>query len=216
MVADSQQRPAAPHLNKGPLPAPVMNFANQPRPNRDYVPPLVQGGANSSGVGHRRVSGTRSVGGMERERRGSAPNGGHVGLRDDPQGLHEMQHQLQYNKYGPASLPSQPSMTNQPLPAAVGQPAGQPRPPLPLDTQREMMLQKEQSGDILTPGIDSQVHDMAQGLIAEMEEGGGENMTGTPYDPNLTCIYCQKMFRVGEIQLYRSHTTECGGSSAHY
>ena len=47
-----------------------------------------------------------------------------------------------------------------------------------------------------------------------LSEGGYEDMkmTETPYDPNLTCIICQKRFRVGEIQRFRTHTKNCVGT----
>ena len=47
---------------------------------------------------------------------------------------------------------------------------------------------------------------------ANSSEGGGHEVTGTPYDPNLTCVICQKMFRIGEIQRYRTHTENCVGT----
>ena len=65
--------------------------------------------------------------------------------------------------------------------------------------------------DVLTPGINTEVHNVAQGVLDDMVEGReGAEVTGIPYDPNLTCIVCQKVFRIGEILLYRNHTANCG------
>ena len=61
-----------------------------------------------------------------------------------------------------------------------------------------------QSNDVLTLGITTEVHAVAQGLR--------DDHGGVPYDPNLTCVSCGKVFRIGEIQLYRSHNATCAGT----
>ena len=33
-----------------------------------------------------------------------------------------------------------------------------------------------------------------------------------PFDPNLTCPNCDKMFRCGEIQIYKKHVHTCSDS----
>ena len=35
---------------------------------------------------------------------------------------------------------------------------------------------------------------------------------GVPYDPNLICLMCRKIFRIGEIQLFRRHISYCVGT----
>ena len=35
-----------------------------------------------------------------------------------------------------------------------------------------------------------------------------------PYDPNLVCPFCNKQFRIGEIQKYKHHVETCNGSEA--
>ena len=180
------------------------------------------GGGVGGGLG---VGGVGGVVGTERERRGSAP----AWVANDSnhlQALHERQHQLQYNQSGPTSLPTYPTNPQPPNYPIDAQPQPQPRndqpasqlkptPAGPTPAEREIMMKQEekrQGGDILSPGIATEVHGMAQDVIEEMEDGGGHEVIGTPYDPNLTCIICQKMFRIGEIQLYRTHTEHCNGT----
>ena len=151
---------------------------------------------NAGGVGRGGWVGGLGVMGEGRERRGSAPTWG----SNDPNklhALHERQSQLQSNPYGHASLPES-QMSRPPVPTPRrDQPGSQPKPPSgPSPAEREKMKQEEQrqGRDILTPGIATEVHGMAEGVIGEMEEaGGGHEVTGTPYDPNLTCIFCNRM-----------------------
>lgn len=55
-------------------------------------------------------------------------------------------------------------------------------------------------------------------LAAEVREevsGDRANMvtdTRRPYDPNLVCPVCNKPFRIGEIQKYRTHVKGCKGT----
>ena len=219
MLANYQQSdvvPASPP-DANSLPAPIMVFtedsANQRGSKLSSVPGSMPP-SGASGVGSVVGGGLGgvSVGGQGRERRGSAPTWG----SNDPDNLpalHDRQHQLQSNPYGHASLPEN-AMNRRPVPTPRReQPAGQPRPPAgSTPAERKMMMKQEeqrQAGDILTPGIATEMHGMAHDVIEEMEEGGGHEVTGTPYDPNLTCVICQKMFRIGEIQRYRTHTENC-------
>ena len=130
---------------------------------------------NAGGVGRGGWVGGLGVMGEGRERRGSAPTWG----SNDPNklhALHERQSQLQSNPYGHASLPES-QMSRPPVPTPRReQPGSQPKPPSgPSPAEREKMKQEEQrqGGDILTPGIATEVHGMAEGVIGEMEEAGG-------------------------------------------
>ena len=165
----------------------------------------VGGGSGYSGGG-----GERKVGG----RRGSDPPRNTNGLTE-AQRQHELQHEKHYNQSGPTSLPSRPSPLiehqhhhhYQP-PGGFKQPANHHHQP----AQHDMKQQQQQrlGDDILTPGINTEVHNVAQDMLDE--DGGEGEVTGIPYDPNLTCVVCQKVFRIGEIQLYRTHTETCGGT----
>ena len=62
---------------------------------------------------------------------------------------------------------------------------------------------------IVTFPLDEQ-NVVAEGLGDDHEGGGVRQVTGVPYDPNLKCLMCEKEFRVGEIQLFRSHVATCG------
>ena len=221
MLANRKQSDAVPSSppDANSLPAPIMVFtedsANQRGSNPSPVPGSVPP-SGASGVGRGVGGGLGGVGveGQGRERRGSAPTWG----SNDPDNLpalQERRHQLQSNPYGHASLPES-QMNRRPVPTPrKDQPASQPRPLAgPTPAEREMMMKQEaqrQAGDILTPGIATEMHGMAHDVIEEMEEGGHE-VTGTPYDPNLTCIICRRIFRIGEIQLYRTHTETCAGT----
>ena len=219
MLANLQQSdtvPASPP-DANSLPAPIMVFtedsANQRKSKLSSVPWSVPP-SGASGVRSVVGGGLGGVGveGQGRERRGSAPTWG----SNDPDNLpalHDRQHQLQSNPYGHTSLPER-QMNRRPVPTPRReQPARPPAGPTPAE--REMMMKQEeqcQAGDILTPGIATEMHGMAHDVIEEMEEGGRHEVTGTPYDPNLTCFICQKMFRIGETHRYRTHTENCVGT----
>ena len=148
-------------------------------------------------------------------RRGSDPYR-NQGDSSEAQRQHELQHQT-HHQSGPTSLPSPLLHRQEPAVGRSHLPAGHPqKPPTAAPRKKELLMRAEQhrlGDDVLTPGINTEVHNVAQGVLDDMVEGGeGAEVTGIPYDPNLTCILCQKVFRIGEIQLYHSHTAKCGGT----
>ena len=46
-----------------------------------------------------------------------------------------------------------------------------------------------------------------------IEADGMASLVDIPFDPNLQCPICQRMFRKGEIQLYRQHVELCKNNS---
>ena len=142
--------------------------------------------------------------------------------RSNPIGRVQRQHEVPSQRSGPASLPSpsssitsvqrQHSLDNKQR--AQSDAVAQYQAMQEQQAFRAMQEQQalRQSNDVLTPGITTEVHAVAQGLRDDHEGGEGREVTGVPYDPNLTCVSCGKVFRIGEIQLYRSHNATCAGT----
>ena len=133
--------------------------------------------------------------------------------RSSPIGKVQRQHEVPSQLSGPASLPS-PSSSITPLPRQHSLDNKQRTQSDALAQYQAMQEQQvlRQSNDVLTPGITTEVHAVAQGLMDDHEGGERREVTGVPYDPNLTCVSCGKVFRIGEIQLYRSHNATCAGT----
>ena len=130
--------------------------------------------------------------------------------RSSPIGEVQRQHELPNQRRGPPSLRS-PSSSITPVQRQHSLDNKQ-------HTQSELLLSireqqaLRQSNDVLTPGITTEVHAVAQGLMDDHEGGEGQEVTGVPYDTNLTCVSCGKVFRIGEIKLFRSHNATCAGT----
>ena len=130
--------------------------------------------------------------------------------RSSPIGKVQRQHELPSQLSGPASLLS-PSSSITPVQRQCSLDNKQ---RTQSDAQYQAMQEQQalrQSNNVLTPGITTEVHAVAQGLMDDHEGGEGREVTGVPYDPNLTCVLCGKVFRIGEIRLYRSHCETCVG-----
>ena len=65
---------------------------------------------------------------------------------------------------------------------------------------------------------DAQVADNPQTVKHELLESDVVIEKGhfddRPFDPNLVCLGCRKQFRIGEIQEYRKHYTDCLSSQS--
>ena len=140
---------------------------------------------------------------VEGQRRGSTPHT-------------HMEEQGDIQNSGPPSLPSMHSGVPPSLQRQVSADGKQPTRSDASFTQyqREIKMREQRhlGDDILTPGINTEVHGVAQDVTNKQEVGGSQEVTGVPYDPNLTCVTCGKVFRIGEIQLYRSHNANCPGT----
>ena len=128
------------------------------------------------------------------------------------------QHKFPYERYsnsGPTSLPAQSSSLT---PAFQRQQSLEGTQPARSDAIAQQHTNVQEQGqqalrlgdDVLTPGITQQMHVVAEDLGDDHEGGGARQVTGVPYDPNLKCVMCEKEFRIGEIQLFRSHMATCG------
>ena len=70
----------------------------------------------------------------------------------------------------------------------------------------------------LMRGIDTIIQDVAADMGYRVESrpslgGQPDDDEGIPLDPNLECITCGKVFRMGEIQEYKKHVGTCGGGA---
>ena len=140
---------------------------------------------------------------------GRYPEGGNSQIGDDRR-LHDKSNQ---SNSGPTSLPTESSSL---VPSLQRQHSVDNKLSTQSDAQHERDINMQQQvlrlgNDILSPGINTELHNVAQDLI-QHGEGEGWEVTGVPFDPNLTCVVCGKVFRIGEIQLYRNHTATCGGT----
>ena len=184
-------------------------IASQPNAGRE------QGRGGMSGV----------VGGRGGHSGGTAGGGGRGEWRHSGGEYHEggsgriaSQHELPYERCsnsGPTSLPAQSSSLT---PAFRRQQSLEGTQPARSDAIAQQHTNVQEQGqqalrlgdDVLTPGITQQMHVVAEDLGDDHEGGGARQVTGVPYDPNLKCVVCGKEFRIGEIQLFRSHMATCG------
>ena len=58
----------------------------------------------------------------------------------------------------------------------------------------KMREQRRLGDDILTPGISTEVYNVASGVSKKHEVQESHKVTNVPYDPNLTCVTCGKVF----------------------
>ena len=94
-------------------------------------------------------------------------------------------------------------------------------PPAAVEYDRDHDRQREyydQEGDNLMLDLGSDIQDNAEMIRGEVGSYRDREFHMTlehvPYDPNLTCPYCQKVFRKGEIQKFKRHVASCKGSTA--
>ena len=116
--------------------------------------------------------------------------------RSNPIGIVQRQHEVPSQRSGPASLPS-PSSS---ITSVQRQPSLDNKQRAQSDAVAQYQARQEQqalrqSNNVLTPGITTEVHAVAQGLRDDHEGGEGREVTGVPYDPNLTCVSCGKVER---------------------
>ena len=165
------------------------------------------------------------VGGRDGHSGGTAGGGGRGEWRHSGGEYHEgesgriaSQHELPYERYsnsGPTSLPAQSSSLALAFQRQHSQEGTQPARSDAIAQQHPNVQEQGQKAlrlgdDVLTPGITQQMHVVAEVLGDDHEGGGARQVTGVPYDPNLKCVVCGKEFRIGEIQLLRSHVATCG------
>ena len=74
---------------------------------------------------------------------------------------------------------------------------------------QEELLRKQQQQGIKQHQTHTQMQEAVEYMLEDGE--GRVEVTGlhAPLDPNLTCPACQTVFRLGEIQLFRSHVSTC-------
>ncbi len=58
-------------------------------------------------------------------------------------------------------------------------------------------------------GLSLDISQTVKGYERDLGESFEET---TPLDPNLVCPLCNKQFRIGEIQAFRSHVQTCTGT----
>ena len=88
-------------------------------------------------------------------------------------------------------------------------PSGLTHPPIPKE---HPLVQAYKMGE-LHHGFDTAIHHVAKDVISAVDDESGRRIVTqqhVPHDPNLTCPYCEKQFRMGEIQKYRHHKKSCG------
>ena len=89
--------------------------------------------------------------------------------------------------------------------------SGLTHPPLP---QEYPQGQAYEMGE-LHHGVDTAIQHVAKDVISAVDDESGRRIVTqqhVPHDPNLTCPYCEKQFRMGEIQKYRHHVKSCAGT----
>ena len=201
------------------LPPPIVDYADNENKMEEVTnresPQREEGNMKKGRAGHGRVegSGGSSIKGVDQRgwdqggrRRESASDT----LADKLHKSHEAQQHQLYSHHGPTSLPTEcvPSLPRQ---ISVGDNPPPQQPGITTQQQQEVRSKEKKrfGNDLLTPGINTEVHNVAHDVIDDNAEG---EVTGVPYDPNLTCVMCGKVFRIGEIQLYRNHTAAatCG------
>ena len=116
-------------------------------------------------------------------------------------------------KAGAGSIPRPQKSMEEQLPAPI-------YPPAAVEYDRDHDRQREyydQEGDNLMLDLGSDIQDNAEMIRGEVGPYKGRDRQMTlehvPFDPNLTCPYCQKVFRKGEIQKFKRHVATCKGSA---
>ena len=78
--------------------------------------------------------------------------------------------------------------------------------------QRQKQVSAQQDENRLMKGLDTEIHDTAADVQANVQSKEEESLQDAPMDPNLVCPMCGHGYRVGEIQRYRRHVKSCRGS----
>ena len=148
---------------------------------------------------------------QKQSQRGYGGNMGQPHPNTDPCLLDQNSNQPPKYKRGAGSRP-QKSMEEQ-LPAPI-------YPPAAVEYDRDHDRQRgyyDQEGDNLMLDLGSDIQDNAEMIRGEVGPYKGRDRQMTlehvPFDPNLTCPYCQKVFRKGEIQKFKRHVATCKGST---
>ena len=82
-----------------------------------------------------------------------------------------------------------------------------------LPEQRQKQASAQQDENRLMKGLDTEIHDTAADVQANVQSKEEESLQDAPMDPNLVCPMCGHGYRVGEIQRYRRHVKSCHGST---
>jgi len=94
--------------------------------------------------------------------------------------------------------------------AKISKPIEESCPGLPEQRQKQSSVQQDENR--LMKGLDTEIHDTAADVEANVQSKEDESLQDAPMDPNLVCPMCGHGYRVGEIQRYRRHVKSCHGS----
>jgi len=94
--------------------------------------------------------------------------------------------------------------------AKISKPIEESCPDLPEQRQKQVSTQQDENR--LMKGLDTEIHDTAADVQANVQSKEEESLQDAPMDPNLVCPMCGHGYRVGEIQRYRRHVKSCHGS----
>ena len=64
--------------------------------------------------------------------------------------------------------------------------------------------------DSLSTSLDTQIQEAVEYVLEDGEDKAEVTGLHAPLDPNLACPTCQRVFRLGEIQLFARHVSTCG------
>jgi len=79
----------------------------------------------------------------------------------------------------------------------------------------EILCSTEGGEDDISNRIDMEIQKEGTELAISSERDGQQNtLKHVPFDPFLKCLYCNRMFRYGEIQKYKKHVLTCTESSS--
>ena len=81
-----------------------------------------------------------------------------------------------------------------------------------LPEQRHRQNSEQQDENRLMKGLNTEIHETAAGVEANVQSEELSSLECAPMDPNLVCPMCARGYRVGEIQKYRRHVKSCRGS----
>ena len=149
---------------------------------------------------------------QKQSQRGYGSNMGQPHPNTDPCLLDRNSNQPPKRKRGAGSRPQK--LMEEQLPDPI-------YPPAAVEYDRDRDRQREyydREGDNLMLDLGSDIQDNAEMIRGEVGSYRGREFQMTlehvPHDPNLTCPYCQKVFRKGEIQKFKRHVASCKGSAA--
>ena len=79
----------------------------------------------------------------------------------------------------------------------------------------KILCSTEEGEDDTSNRIDMEIQKEATEPATLSERDGQQNtLKHVPFDPFLKCLYCNRMFRYGEIQKYKKHVLTCTESSS--